>query len=114
MKVDRPTGPVGPKELEGGVERSGEPTESFASKLHGAQPPVAATEPGPIEGIEALVARLRAGEITMEGLLDSLVERTAASSPLGPRGREELRSILKAALDSDPTLRRLTRAIEQG
>ncbi|MBI2893635.1 MAG: hypothetical protein HYY06_08785 [Deltaproteobacteria bacterium] len=114
MKIDRPAGLGEPeKAADGRVERADKPSESFADKLHGTSPAAEAVAPPGIDDIEALVAQVRAGELTMDGLLETLVERVASSSPLGPHGRDELRSILMAVLDSDPTLRGLTRAIEQ-
>lgn len=115
MKIDRPTGPQAPdgQSPVGEAGRAGEPAVSFAEtlgKTEGADPTaaVAAT------GVDALVERMRAGEIGIDAVLDALVEQSVQAAPLGPQGKQELREILRAALENDPTLRRLAREIEQG
>jgi hypothetical protein len=112
MKIDRPSGPTGPDAPGpvGQTERAGEPKVSFAETL-GKSEGAAAVDP---VGVEALVGRLRAGEIGMDAALDTLVAQAVQGAPLGARGKEELRELLRAALENDPTLRRLAREIEQG
>ena len=86
---------------------------SFTEAL-GKSEGAAGTEAVAPAGIEELVGRFRAGEISMDALLDSLVEGAVQGAPLGERGRMELREALRAAVENDPTLRRLAREIEQG
>lgn len=115
MKVDRPTGPKPPDEQTpvGEAGRAGTPAVSFADTLAGAEGAGAAGAVDPT-GIEALIGRMRAGEIGADAVLDALVEQSVQGAPLGPKGKEELREILRSALENDPTLRRLAREIEQG
>jgi hypothetical protein len=115
MKIERPTGPAAP-DAQSGIPDAGraeKPSVSFPEALGRAEgdAPPGAVDPA---GIEGLVGRLRAGEIGMDAVLDSLVEQAAACAPLGPKGQGELREILRSALENDPTLRRLARELEQG
>jgi len=115
MKIDRPSGPKPPEEQApvADVGRKGAPALEFADALAGADGASAAGGVG-TTGVEALVGRLRAGEIGVDAVLDTLVEQAVQGAPLGPQGRDTLRAMLRAALESDPTLQRLVREIEQG
>lgn len=115
MKVDRPKGPAAtdaqaPVADTGAVEQ---PAVSFAETLAGT-PHAAGAAAVSTEGVEALVGRLRAGEIGIDAVLEILVEQAVQVSPLGPKGAEQLREMLRSVLESDPTLRALVREIEQG
>jgi hypothetical protein len=114
MKIDRPRGTERPDATPEASQpgRAETPGAPFSEVLRGESGPAVAG--AGLEGIAGLVAQLRAGEMTMDGLLEKLVDRVAETTPLGPQGRLELRSTLRAILEDDPTLRRLTRAIEQG
>jgi hypothetical protein len=112
-KIDRPSGPTQPPEGIAETDRAGEPKASFTDALGKSEGATGAAAVAPA-GIEELVGRFRAGEIGMDALLDSLVEGAVQGAPLGERGRMELREVLRAALENDPTLRRLAREIEQG
>jgi hypothetical protein len=107
MKIERPRGPGGlPPEAPATAEA---PAVPFAERLAGGERAAAA---GPTERLQALVERLRSGEIRIEQALDALVEQSVAAAPLGPRGREQLRELLRAHLEADPTLSRLVREID--
>ena len=107
MKIERPRGPGG-VEPETPATAEG-PAVPFAERLAGGEP---AAPAGRAEGLHALVERLRSGEIRIEQALDALVEESVAAAPLGPRGREQLRELLRAHLEADPTLSRLVREID--
>lgn len=115
MKVERPKGPTGPDAQApvGEVGIAKEPAVSFQETLAGASEATGATAVAP-ESIEALVGRLRAGEIGVDAVLETLVQQAAQAAPLGPKGAEQLREVLRSVLESDPTLRALVRDIEQG
>jgi hypothetical protein len=112
MKIDRPTGPQAPEEQApvGDAGAAKAPGVSFAETLGKAEG-AAAVEPS---AVEALLGRMQAGEIGIDAVLDTLVEQSVQGAPLGPKGKQELREILRVALENDPTLRRLTREIQQG
>jgi hypothetical protein len=115
MKVERPAGPTGPDAQapvgEAGVAK--DPAVAFKETLAGASE-VAGTSPVAAESVEALVGRLRAGELGLDAVLETLVQQAAQAAPLGPKGAEQLREMLRAVLESDPTLRALVRDIEKG
>jgi len=117
MKIERPSGPTGPDAQSpvAETERAGETKASFAESLGkaGETGPVGAAAVDP-SGVEGLIGRLRAGEIGVEAVLDTLVAQAVEAAPLGARGKDELRELLRSALENDPTLRRLAREIEQG
>jgi hypothetical protein len=112
-KIDRPSGPTQPLDGIAEPDRAGEPQAAFTEALGKSEGATGVEAVAPA-GIEELVGRFRAGEIDMDALLDSLVEGAARGAPLGERGRMELREMLRAAVENDPTLRRLAREIEQG
>jgi len=117
MKVERPSGPKPPDESQPVAEpgRPGEPKVDFGEVLASTEAAGASgAAEGPPTSVEALVGRLRAGEIGVEAVLDTLVDQAARGAPLRPELRDGLREMLKAALQSDPTLRQLVREIEQG
>ena len=115
MKVDRPVGPAAPEAQPPVGEAKGatEPSVPFADRLGRSDAATGAAGVDPA-GIEALVQRVRSGEIELRAALDVLVEQAVAGAPLGPAGKQELRELLRSALEADPALRRLAREIEQG
>ena len=115
MKVERPKGPVAPDAQApvGDAGRVDQPAVSFGETLAGSEVASGAAAIAP-ESVEALVGRLRAGEIGVGAVLDTLVEQAVRGAPLGPRAVEQVREMLRSALESDPTLRALVREIEQG
>lgn len=111
MRVDRPGGAQGPQEIPEAAEsgRAEEATGAFAEELR-----KGAAVPEGMEGLPALVEKLRTGELTIEGVVESMVDQVVSRTPLSPAGQEALRATLQSLLAEDPTLRRLTRTIEQG
>ena len=75
-----------------------------AQQLAG-QAPVAGSS-GPRDAIAQLSADLEAGKLTMDQALDALVERAVSGvgRSLNPQEREDLLSVLRNAIGSDPTL----------
>jgi hypothetical protein len=113
MKVNRPTGPVAPDAPApvAGAEVAKEPAVSFGETLATEASATPAIAP---ESVEALIARLRAGEIGVDAVLETLVDQAVGAAPLAPKAAEQLREMLRSVLESDPTLRALVRDIEQG
>ncbi len=67
--------------------------------------------------VQRIAASVRAGEIDPATAVSQLVERalsSGAARTLGPEKRRELESVLRSALESDPTLAGMVRDLERG
>ncbi|MBK8171040.1 MAG: hypothetical protein IPK60_11950 [Sandaracinaceae bacterium] len=110
--------PTSPSEVDGTRAPASSSTgESFKATLDRTTASASAKGATAPDAVRALVDDLRAGKITLDGALDTLVARAlgnGAAKGLGPAQRRELETMLRSALADDPHLVALTKDLARG
>ena len=73
--------------------------------------------PSVIDAVQRIAEQVRTGEIDPARAVEALVERamsSGAARTLAPAKRRELESLLRSAIESDPTLAGMVKDLERG
>ena len=95
------------------------PSGDFRKALEVDRPAAPARTNGPsdADAVRRIGEQARAGEIDGSHAVDALVERamsSGAARSLAPAKRRELESLLRSAIESDPTLAGMVKDLERG
>jgi hypothetical protein len=95
----------------GGVEKKGSVEKSFQAELHKGEATKHAGAVDAAHGVSPL-ARLRAGEVDVNGYLDLKVDEATRSLPhgLSPHEIDEIKKVLRDQMATDPGLVDLVRS----
>lgn len=95
------------------------PSDEFRKALEVERPPAAepTARAGSTDAVRRIAEQVRAGEMDAAKAVEALVERamsSGAAGTLAPAKRRELESLLRSAIETDPTLAAMVKDLERG